>query len=56
VNTNRSVLKLAAYLSQGRIIRDAWNIKMFVCHFFAHPGYNTHIVKEAEGYVPPIGR
>jgi hypothetical protein len=37
-----------------RLIRDVWNIKMFVCHLFAHPQYNTHIVKEAELYVPPI--
>jgi hypothetical protein len=40
----------------SRIIRDVWNVKMFVCHFFAHPRYNTHIVKEAELYVPPIAK
>jgi hypothetical protein len=38
----------------SRAIRDVWNIKMYVCHFFEHPGYNTHIVKEAALYVPPI--
>jgi hypothetical protein len=39
----------------SRVIRDVWNIKMYVCHFFEHPRYNTHIVKEAALYVPPIG-
>lgn len=38
----------------SRLIRDVWNIKMYVCHFFDHPHYNTHIVKEAALYVPPI--
>lgn len=38
----------------SRLIRDVWNIKMYVCHFFDHPLYNTHIVKEAALYVPPI--
>lgn len=38
----------------SRVIRDVWNIKMYVCHFFEHPEYNTHIVKEAARYVPPI--
>jgi hypothetical protein len=38
----------------SRLIRDVWNIKMYVCHFFDHPRYNTHIVKEAALYVPPI--
>jgi hypothetical protein len=38
----------------SRVIRDVWNIKMYVCHFFDHPLYNTHIVKEAALYVPPI--
>jgi hypothetical protein len=38
----------------SRVIRDVWNIKTYVCHFFEHPRYNTHIVKEAALYVPPI--
>jgi hypothetical protein len=38
----------------SRLIRDVWNIKMYVCHFFDHARYNTHIVKEAALYVPPI--
>jgi len=38
----------------SRIIRDVWNIKMYVCHLFDHPRYNTHIVKEAALYVPPL--
>lgn len=38
----------------SRLIRDVWNIKMYVCHLFDHPKYNTHIVKDAELYVPPI--
>src|SRR5579864_8542698 len=40
----------------SRVIRDVWNIKMYVCHFFDHPRYNTHIVKEAALYVPSICR
>jgi hypothetical protein len=39
----------------SRLIRDVWNIKMYVCHLFDHPMYNTHIVRDAELYVPPIG-
>ena len=40
----------------SRAIRDVWNIKMYVCHLFDHPGYKTHIVKEAALYVPPISQ
>jgi hypothetical protein len=40
----------------SRAIRDVWNIKMYVGHFFDHPSYNTHIVKEAALYVPPIAQ
>jgi hypothetical protein len=38
----------------SRVIRDVWNIKMYVCHFFDHPRYNAHIIKEAADYVPPL--
>ncbi|MBV9893348.1 MAG: hypothetical protein JO020_04180 [Chloroflexi bacterium] len=38
----------------SRLIRDVWNIKMYVCHFFDHPRYNAHIMKEAADYVPPL--
>jgi hypothetical protein len=40
----------------SRVIRDVWNIKMYVCHFFDHPLYNTHILREAELYVPPLAQ
>jgi hypothetical protein len=40
----------------SRLIRDVWNIKMYVCHFFDHPRYNAHIVQEAAEYVPPLPR
>jgi hypothetical protein len=38
----------------SRIIRDVWNIKMYVCHFFNHPRYSAHIMREAAQYVPPL--
>jgi hypothetical protein len=38
----------------SRIIRDVWNIKMYVCHFFNHPRYSAHIMREAAHYVPPL--
>jgi len=50
----RSKIDRITGFEYSRLIRDVWNIKMYVCHLFDHPRYNTHIVKEAALYVPPI--
>jgi hypothetical protein len=41
-------------LQWSRAIPASWNDQMYACHFFGHPDYGRHVLREATLYVQPL--
>ena|SRR5580692_4618189 len=55
-NQGHSQAKICAVagLAASRQIPGTWTERMFCCHLFNHPLYNTHVMSNARSYVAPI--